>query len=248
MKSMTSGARYVACADRVRRRRRGARRRPAAARAPVYTAAQAAAGRAAYTANCAAATPPISADSNEAPPLAGADFMNTWRTRTHEGSVRLHVGHDAAGRRVAHRRISTPASARTSCSRTAPRPARTAFTATTAVPIGSIATGQRPRRRADRQPRHAAARTRPGGRRTGAGGGRSDRPRRRTRCARGGRRRAWRPGAASARPHGRRRSEELRAGHRRDAAQPATGDWLMARRNYQALELQPARTRSRATT
>src|SRR5262249_47955398 len=50
--------------------------------APVYTAAQATAGRTAYQANCASCHLPDLAGRNEAPPLAGANFMNTWRART----------------------------------------------------------------------------------------------------------------------------------------------------------------------
>ena len=53
-----------------------------AAPAPVYTAAQAAAGRAAYDANCAACHLPDLAGRNEAPQLAGANFVNTFGTRT----------------------------------------------------------------------------------------------------------------------------------------------------------------------
>ena len=50
--------------------------------ASVFTAEQAAAGRAAYQANCASCHLPDLAGRNEAPQLAGANFMNTWRTRT----------------------------------------------------------------------------------------------------------------------------------------------------------------------
>ncbi|MFN7918387.1 MAG: cytochrome c [Vicinamibacterales bacterium] len=50
--------------------------------APVYTAAQATAGRAAYQANCASCHVADLGGRNEAPQLAGGDFMNTWRTRT----------------------------------------------------------------------------------------------------------------------------------------------------------------------
>src|SRR3989441_12186930 len=48
----------------------------------VFTAAQAAAGRAAYQANCASCHMPDLGGRNEAPPLAGADFVDTWRART----------------------------------------------------------------------------------------------------------------------------------------------------------------------
>jgi alcohol dehydrogenase (cytochrome c) len=50
--------------------------------AAVYTAAQAAAGRTAYQASCASCHMPDLGGRNEAPPLAGGSFMNTWRTRT----------------------------------------------------------------------------------------------------------------------------------------------------------------------
>src|SRR6266550_9289499 len=50
--------------------------------ASVFTAEQAAAGRVAYQANCASCHLPDLAGRNEAPQLAGNNFMNTWRTRT----------------------------------------------------------------------------------------------------------------------------------------------------------------------
>ncbi len=50
--------------------------------AGVFTAEQAAAGRAVYQANCASCHLPDLAGRNEAPQLAGNNFMNTWRTRT----------------------------------------------------------------------------------------------------------------------------------------------------------------------
>src|SRR5262249_51225292 len=50
--------------------------------AAVFTADQAAAGRASYEASCAGCHMPDLAGRNEAPPLAGGTFMNAWRTRT----------------------------------------------------------------------------------------------------------------------------------------------------------------------
>ena len=47
-----------------------------------YTASQAAAGRAAYQANCASCHLPDMSGRNEAPQLAGANFMTGWRART----------------------------------------------------------------------------------------------------------------------------------------------------------------------
>src|SRR5579872_2659041 len=47
-----------------------------------FTAAQASAGRAAYQENCSGCHLPDLAGRNEAPPLAGGNFMNTWGGRT----------------------------------------------------------------------------------------------------------------------------------------------------------------------
>src|SRR5215831_18599786 len=49
---------------------------------PVFTAAQAAAGRAAYQASCASCHLPDLGGRNEAPQLAGSNFMNAWRSRS----------------------------------------------------------------------------------------------------------------------------------------------------------------------
>ena len=48
----------------------------------VYTAEQAAAGRAVYTASCAGCHRPDLGGRNEASPLAGPNFLNAWRDRT----------------------------------------------------------------------------------------------------------------------------------------------------------------------
>ncbi|MGH8518259.1 MAG: c-type cytochrome, partial [Panacagrimonas sp.] len=53
-----------------------------AAPAPVFTAAQAAAGRTAYDASCASCHLPDLSGRNEAPQLAGANFVTTWGSRT----------------------------------------------------------------------------------------------------------------------------------------------------------------------
>ena len=47
-----------------------------------FTSEQAAQGRVAYEANCAGCHRPDLGGSNEAPPLAGANFLNVWRERT----------------------------------------------------------------------------------------------------------------------------------------------------------------------
>src|SRR5438067_725083 len=48
----------------------------------VYTGEQAAAGRAAYQVNCAGCHMPDLGGRNEAPPLAGGNFITAWRSRT----------------------------------------------------------------------------------------------------------------------------------------------------------------------
>src|SRR5688572_14386999 len=55
---------------------------PAPAAPPVFTAAQATAGRDAYQARCASCHLPDLGGRNEASPLAGSAFMNVWRTRS----------------------------------------------------------------------------------------------------------------------------------------------------------------------
>src|SRR5579862_4754557 len=51
------------------------------ARTAPYTLEQANAGRATYQAKCATCHLPDLKGSNEAPPLAGGNFVNTWRNR-----------------------------------------------------------------------------------------------------------------------------------------------------------------------
>src|SRR5262245_57803723 len=55
---------------------------------PVYTATQADAGLAAYQTNCATCHLPDLSGRNEAPPLAGGNFMNTWGSRTVSDLIR----------------------------------------------------------------------------------------------------------------------------------------------------------------
>ncbi len=56
-----------------------------------FTAVQANSGRAAYQQNCAPCHLPDLRGSNEAPPLAGGNFVNTWRSRTTADLVnRIH--------------------------------------------------------------------------------------------------------------------------------------------------------------
>jgi alcohol dehydrogenase (cytochrome c) len=108
--------------------------------APVFTAAQADAGRAAYQASCAACHMPDLTGRNEAPPLAGANFMNAWRTRSTRDLFEFMsatMPPDAP---------SLPADQYLAITAfilqyNGAAPGAQVFTPTTAVPVGSIATG-----------------------------------------------------------------------------------------------------------
>ena len=63
---------------------------------PAYTAAQAADGLAAYQTNCASCHLPDLAGRNEAPPLAGANFMNAWGSRSASELIRYMQDDHAA--------------------------------------------------------------------------------------------------------------------------------------------------------
>ena len=111
--------------------------------APAYTAAQAAAGRAAYEASCASCHVADLGGRNEAPQLAGSDFMNVWRTQGVDalfGFIRstmppggARLSDDQYLSIVAYILQSNGAAA-----------GAQPLVASTNVPIGSIATGQRP--------------------------------------------------------------------------------------------------------
>ena len=114
--------------------------KPAAAVGP-YTAEQAQAGRAAYQANCVSCHQPDLGGSNDAPPLAGSNFMNTWgRLTTGDLLTRIQTmppdDPGAAGIRAYVNIVAYILQANGV-------PAGTKmFTATTAVPIGSLAMTQ----------------------------------------------------------------------------------------------------------
>ena len=107
----------------------------------VYTAEQAAAGRTAYQANCASCHLPDLAGRNEAPQLAGANFLTTWRNRTTKDLFDYVSG------------TMPPQAASLSTDQyqsivafilqsNGARGGAQAFTSGLAVPIGTIATGQ----------------------------------------------------------------------------------------------------------
>jgi len=192
----------------------------------VYTVAQAAEGQATYQANCASCHVADLGGRNEAPQLAGGDFMSTWRSRTTKDlfdymSATMPPGGpslspDQYASIVAYILQQNSAQAGT-----------TAFNGTVAAPIGAIATGQRP---AATQTAAAGA----GGRGAGA-------------ASAGGRGRGAGGDAADAGGGGRGRGGPARAARGLTVAgdvknyvpvtddmlrNPPAGDWLMARRTY----------------
>lgn len=179
---------------------------------PVYTVAQATAGRAAYQANCASCHLPDLAGRNEAPPLAGANFMSTWRGRTTKDLVEYMSASMPPGRPSLGEAEYVNITAFILQSNGAAA-GQQAFTAATASPIGAIATGQAPARTADAGPPAAGAP--PGGR----GGAAPPPP-----------------------PRGLSVAGEVKNYVPVTDAMlrnPDPGDWLMARRNYQAWSYSP---------
>ena len=210
------------------------------ASAPVFTADQAAAGRAAYDANCAGCHVADLGGRNEAPQLAGGDFMNSWRTRTTQDLFEfIQATMPPGGPRCRPRPYLSIASY--ILQQNGAAAGAQALTPTTAVPIGTIATGQRPA---------AGAAAAAGGRGAGAGRGRARAAADKARAA------ARRAAASIPRMDRPRRSRTGAAPAARgltvtgevknyvpvtDAMlrNPPPGDWLMARRNYQAWSYSP---------
>jgi len=109
----------------------------------VFTAAQATAGRTVYQAQCASCHGPDLTGRNEAPPLVGGTFLNTWRTRTTRDLVDLmtatmppNAPSLSADQYLAIASFILQANGAAAASQP--------LTATTAVAIGSIATGNQP--------------------------------------------------------------------------------------------------------
>ena len=106
----------------------------------VYSAAQATAGRAVYQQSCASCHMPDLAGRNEAPQLAGNNFMNTWRARSTRDlfefiqSTMPPTGESlSADQYLAVTAFILQANGAAAGTQ--------AFTATTAVPIGTAASG-----------------------------------------------------------------------------------------------------------
>ena len=202
--------------------------------AAIYTAEQAAAGRAVYQANCASCHLPDLAGRNEAPQLAGGNFMTAWRSRSTrelfefiQATMPPTAPSLSADQYIAVTAFILQANG---------APAGTQlFTPTTAAPIGSVATGAAAAGAGARQaqtttaddPTPAPGAGRGAGGRGGAAGG-------------GGFGRGGAP--ANAGPLGLTVSGQVKN------FVPVTdemlrnqdpGDWLMARRNYQGWSHSP---------
>src|SRR5882724_13453621 len=111
--------------------------------APVFNGSQAATGTTVYAASCASCHMADLAGRNEAPQLAGNNFMNTWRARSTKDlfefiqSTMPPTGENlSAAQYLAVTAYLLQANG-------APA-GEAALTATTSVPIGSIATGATP--------------------------------------------------------------------------------------------------------
>ena len=201
--------------------------------AGVFTAAQAAAGRATYTERCASCHVADLRGRNEAPELAGANFLNAWRARTTRDLTELiQTTMPPGGANLTAEQAAGLAAYILESNGAAPGPQ--ALTATAAASIGAIASG-RPAAQAP-----ATAGPAPAGRGQVAGG------------------RGQAPGGRGQAPGGRGGAAPARgvtiAGEVRNYVpvtdemlkNPPPGDWLMARRNYQAWSYSPLTEVTRA--
>ena len=184
--------------------------------ATIFTAAQAASGRAAYQENCASCHLENLAGRNEAPQLAGSDFMSKWRSRTTQDLFGFIQATMPPGRAALtpDQYLSIVAFILQS---NGARPGQQAFAQTTSAAIGSVATGQAP----------AAAPVQAAGAAAPAAGGRGGPP-----PARGI------TFAGEVKNYAPVTDEMLR--------NPPAGDWLMMRRNYQGWSYSPLNEITRA--
>src|SRR5262249_57288540 len=107
--------------------------------ASVYSTAQATAGRAVYQASCASCHMPDLAGRNEAPQLAGNNFMNTWRSRsTRDLFEKIQATMPPTGDTLSDDQFLA-VTAFILQANGAPAGAQ-ALTATTSTPIGTLAT------------------------------------------------------------------------------------------------------------
>ena len=111
-----------------------------------YTEQQAAAGRSSYVANCAGCHQPDLRGSNEARPLAGADFMRNWSGRTTQDlvafmSAAMPPAPAAPGSLGGQTYLNLAAFL---LQANGAKPGSAALAATTSVAIGSVANGEMP--------------------------------------------------------------------------------------------------------
>src|SRR5687768_15841049 len=111
--------------------------------APIIGAAQVAAGQASYKEHCASCHLPDLAGQNEAPQLAGGNFMNTWRARTTRDLIEYMQATMPPGRPSLADADYVNIAAFILRSNGAAMGAQPLLATTTAVPIGSVASGQR---------------------------------------------------------------------------------------------------------
>ncbi len=109
----------------------------------VFTKVQADAGRVTYKNSCASCHTPDLGGRDDAPQLAGDDFMSAWRTRTSRDLYEfIHATMPPEGPMLTNEQaLGLVAFILQENGATA---GTTELTATTAAPIGSVATGKRP--------------------------------------------------------------------------------------------------------
>src|SRR3954463_10772948 len=111
--------------------------------APVYNASQAATGATVYAASCASCHMADLAGRNEAPQLAGNNFINTWRNRSTKDLFEfIQSTMPPTGENLSAAQYLAVTAYILQANGAAAGDA--ALTATTAVAIGSIATGATP--------------------------------------------------------------------------------------------------------
>jgi alcohol dehydrogenase (cytochrome c) len=216
--------------------------------APVFTAPQADAGRTAYEASCASCHVADLGGRNEAPQLAGADFMNVWRTQGVDalfGYIRSTM--PPGGARLPDEQYL--AIVAYILQQNGAAAGAQPLAASTTVPIGTVASGRRPTAAAAQ----AAAQPADAGRGAGRGAagaaaadGRGQAPGRGG-AGRGGLDAEGNPigggrGGAAPKPRGLTVQGEVKnyvPVTDEMLRNPPPGDWLMARRNYQAWSYSP---------
>ncbi|HEY6507101.1 MAG TPA: PQQ-binding-like beta-propeller repeat protein, partial [Vicinamibacterales bacterium] len=198
--------------------------------AGVFTAEQAAAGRTTYTQRCASCHVADLRGRNEAPELAGPNFLNTWRTRTTRDLTDLiQTTMPPGGANLTADQAAGLAAYILESNGAVPGPQ--ALTTTAAASIGAIASGRpaaAPGAPAAGGQVAAGRGQAPGGRGQGPGGGRGQAPAPARGLTIAGEVKNYVPVT----------DEMLK--------NPPPGDWLMARRNYQAWSYSPLTEVTRA--